>query len=174
MELRHLQYLLAVVQERQITRAAHRIGIEQSPLSRIIRDLESEIGAPLLERTKPHLQTPPAGEALVEHARRILKEVEQAKAAARNAASGLNLQLRIGVAQSIAQPRLARLLARSRAEESSAAFQVSDSSAQELLTNMEEGLIDVALAPFAPITGELHSERVWSTSLAAILPRNTG
>ena len=169
-ELRHLQYLLAVVQERQITRAAHRIGIEQSPLSRALKDLEQEIGAPLLERTKPQLRTTPAGEALAEFARRILKEVEQAKAAARNAASGLRLQLRIGVAQIIAQPRLARLLARSRAEESQVAFHVNDSSAQELLTNLDEGLIDVALAPFAPTKGTLRSERLWSAPLAAILP----
>lgn len=170
MELRHLQYLLTVLQERQITRAAHRIGIEQSPLSRVLKELEKEIGAPLIERTKPQLRTTLAGEALAEHARRILKEVEHAKAAARNAASGLRFQLRIGVAQSIAQPRLARLLARSRAEEPQVAFHVSDSPAQELLTSLEEGLIEVALAPLTPIKGTLRSDRLWSTPLAAILP----
>jgi DNA-binding transcriptional LysR family regulator len=162
--------LLAVVKEGQITRAAHRVGIEQSPLSRAINDLEKEMGAPLVERTKPRLQTTPAGQALAEYARRILKEVEQAKAAARDAASGFRFQLRIGVAQSIAQPRLGRLLARSRAEESKAAFHVSDASAQELLTALEERLVDVVLAPFAPITTRLHSEPLWSTPLAAILP----
>jgi DNA-binding transcriptional LysR family regulator len=170
MELRHLQYLLAVIREGQITRAAHRIGIEQSPLSRAINDLEKEIGARLFERTKPRLQTTPAGEALAEHARRILQELDQAKAAARNAASGQRFQLRIGVAQSIAQPRLARLLARSRVEDAKVAFHVTDASAQELLTTLEERLIDVALAPFAPPKGNLRSERLWSTPITTILP----
>jgi DNA-binding transcriptional LysR family regulator len=170
MELRHLQYLLAVVKEGQITRAAHRIGIEQSPLSRAIGDLEKEIGAPLLKRTKPHLQITPAGQALAEHARRILKEVEQAKAAARNAASGQLFQLRIGIAQSIAQPRLARLLASSRVEDPTASFHVSDSSVEELLTSLDDALIDVVLAPFAPNKGKVRSERLWRTPLAAILP----
>ena len=61
-------------------------------------------------------------------------------------------------------------MARSRAEESKAAFHVSDSSAQELLTALEERFVDVVLAPFAPINGRLHPERLWSTPLAAILP----
>ena len=67
MELRHLHYLFAVVKEGQITRAAHRVGVEP-PLSRAINDLEKEIGAPLVERTRARLQTTPAGQTLADHA----------------------------------------------------------------------------------------------------------
>ncbi len=61
MELRHLRYFVAVVEEQSFTKAAEKLFIAQPPLSRQIQNLESELGIQLFERGSRPLQTTPAG-----------------------------------------------------------------------------------------------------------------
>jgi len=96
LELRHLRYFLAVAEERSISRAAQRLHMAQSPLSAAIRRLETEIGAELLSRGSRGVTLTPAGDALLERARRILESVDGAVAAARRAAAGELGRLRVG------------------------------------------------------------------------------
>ncbi|MDF1505850.1 LysR family transcriptional regulator, partial [Roseisolibacter sp. H3M3-2] len=70
MELRHLRYFVAVAEEANVSRAAERLLVAQSALSRQLQDLERELGAPLFERLSRGVRLTPAGEALLERARR--------------------------------------------------------------------------------------------------------
>lgn len=170
MELRHLRYFIAVAEELHFGRAAERIGIEQSPLSRAIRELEDDLGARLLTRTSRSTRMTRVGETFLADARRILEEVKKARAAARAVAMGLKGHLRIGVSQSIAQPLLARLLVRCRTEEPEVEFQVMDRSARQQVRELREGALDIGLAPLPVDTDGLRSEPLWTAPLAAILP----
>ena len=76
MELRHLRYLVAVVQEGNFTRAAARLHIAQPPLSRQIQQLEGSLDVTLLERRSRPLRPTDAGQLFYEHALDILDRIE--------------------------------------------------------------------------------------------------
>ena len=85
-ELRQLRYFVAVAEELHFGRAAERLHMSQSPLSRAIRELERELGLTLFVRTTRRVELTDAGCALLKRARRALVEVEAAVDDARRAA----------------------------------------------------------------------------------------
>ena len=87
MELRHLRYFVAVVEEGSLTTAAERrLHTSQPSLSRQIRDLEYQVGAELLSRSVQGVALTAAGKAFLDHARLALMQVDAAVEAARSAA----------------------------------------------------------------------------------------
>jgi DNA-binding transcriptional LysR family regulator len=95
-ELRHIRYFLAVAEERNFTRAAGRLNIAQSPLSQQIRQLEREIGVPLLTRTTRSVSLTYAGEVFYERTRALLADASTAAEDARKAARGELGSLAVG------------------------------------------------------------------------------
>ena len=95
-ELRQLRYFVAVAEELHFGRAAERLHMSQSPLSRAIRELERELGVVLFVRTTRRVELTPAGSALLERARSALAEVDLAVDDARRAAQAGREALAIG------------------------------------------------------------------------------
>jgi DNA-binding transcriptional LysR family regulator len=82
-ELRQLRYFVAVAEELHFGRAAERLHMSQSPLSRAIRELERDLGLVLFVRTTRRVELTPAGGVLLERTRRALAELDGAIAEAR-------------------------------------------------------------------------------------------
>ena len=78
MELRQLRYFVAVAEELHFGRAAERLHMSQSPLSRSIRELERDLGVVLFVRTTRRVELTEAGLVLLERGRRALAEVDGA------------------------------------------------------------------------------------------------
>ena len=85
-ELRQLRYFVAVAEELHFGRAAERLHMSQSPLSRAIRELERDLGVVLFVRTTRRVELTPAGLLLLERSRRALAEIDGAVADARRSA----------------------------------------------------------------------------------------
>jgi DNA-binding transcriptional LysR family regulator len=107
-ELRHLRYFLAVVDELHFGRAAERVHMAQPPLSQAIRRLEDELGVRLFERTSRAVSVTEAGRVFAEEARQLLASFERAVAEARRA--GGEGRLRLGCLPDLPIARVQRFL----------------------------------------------------------------
>ena len=96
METRQLRYFVAVAETRHFGRAAEALRIAQSPLSQAIRQLESQLGAPLFERTTRRVDLTAAGEALLPEAVRILASLDAARDQVGRVAAGAGPRGRCG------------------------------------------------------------------------------
>ena len=106
MDLKQLRYFVAVAEAGHITRAAQRLGMQQPPLSQQMKSLETRVGAQLLRRHARGVSMTPAGELLLDDARRILADVASLEDRIARAAGGERGRLAIAFTSSAAAHRL--------------------------------------------------------------------
>ena len=170
MELRHLHYFIAVAEELHFARAAERLHIEQSPLSRAIKDLEADMGVQLFERTTRRTRLTWAGKVLVDETRRIFSAIDQARASVKAAATGYHGRLRIALSDGIAQPRLATLLAQCREEEPEVEIRLCETPLSQQIRGLHSDLFDAGFAQSDDVGKGIKAEPVWSDSLMVAVP----
>nr|WP_315426681.1 LysR substrate-binding domain-containing protein [uncultured Albidiferax sp.] len=151
MELRHLRYFVAVAEQGNVSRAAQKLFIAQPALSTQIRQLEEEVGAPLLVRVPRGVQLTAAGTAFLEDARAILARVQQATVHAR--AHGVQERsVRIGLVPSATHSLLPGLLQRLQQAGSGTQLQVREMISSQQLKAIQNDEIDIGLArPAEPL-----------------------
>src|SRR5437879_4314778 len=112
MELRQLRYVIAVAEERNITRAAERLHMQPPPLSRQIRAIEREIDVQLFRRKPRGVELTDAGRAFLDNARAVLALVDHAFETTRRTARGEQGRISLGYSSSVAfhplVPRIVR------------------------------------------------------------------
>src|SRR5690349_20157073 len=110
MELRHLRYFQAVAEDLSFSRAARRLRIAQPALSRAVKQLETDLGALVLERTRHRVRLTPAGSVLLRETVLLLQQWEESIHRVRRTAAGEEGELRLGYIGPPTQPFLGPLL----------------------------------------------------------------
>ena len=146
MELRHLRCFLIVAEELHFARAAERLHIDQSPLSRTIKELEEELGARLFIRTTRNTQLTRAGRQLLEHVPRIFTALDQARDGVKSATNGFLGQLRIALSDGVTPTRLSTLLARCREEDPEVEIRLFEVPLGLQIKGLHEDLYDVGFS----------------------------
>lgn len=170
MELRHLRCFIAVAEELHFARAAEKLHIEQSPLSRAIKELEENLGVRLFERTTRSTRLTHAGHIFLEHVPRVFALLSQARDSVNSVAAGYHGQLRIALSDSISQGRLTALLALCREKEPDVDLRLFEVSFAQQVKGLSGDLYDAGFSQCADVDEGLIAVPVWSDPMLVTVP----
>ncbi|MEU3281308.1 LysR substrate-binding domain-containing protein [Streptomyces antibioticus] len=146
MELRQIQYAVAVAEELHFGRAAERLLVAQPSLSRQIRELERDLGVELFQRTSRHVRLTAAGAAFLDEARRILAAVDAGREAAVDAAAGRRGAVALGFVASAAIQILPHLVRRQSRARPGVRLTLKEMTTEEQVAALNDGAIDIGLS----------------------------
>ena len=145
MELRHLRYFVAVAEELNFSRAAKRLHISQPPLSRQIRDLESELNVNLFERSRQNVRLTSAGRITLLHARKLLRDRDLLRSEAQIAAGTEQEELHVGYAPSPTAQLLSSVLCRYQELAPRARVTFHDLNQAEMVLGLHHRALDAGI-----------------------------
>ncbi len=156
--LRQLQYAAAVAASLSFRKAAERCHVSQPSLSAQLAQLEEAVGVRLFERDRRRVLVTAAGRALIERARRILRETDDLVELARRSGDPLAGTLRIGVIQTISAYLLPRLTAALRQAYPRLTVLWVEDKTEILMRSLEGGTLDAALLAIEADIGDVERE----------------
>src|SRR5262245_48686951 len=169
-ELRHLRYFEAVATELSFSRAAERLHIAQPPLSRQIRQLESEVGAELIDRKARPLQLTPAGRFFLEQTLQFLARLQEAGNATRRIARGQRSWFGIGFVPSTLYGVLPEVIRRFRDAYPKVEMTLSELITVQQAEALKSGRIDVGFGRLVLDDPEIGNEVLLNEPIVAALP----
>jgi DNA-binding transcriptional LysR family regulator len=173
MELRHLEYFLAVADTRSFTRAAQRLHVVQSGVSATIKALERELGSALFTRSSQEVALTPAGRAFLPRARETLESARAAVDAVQRTQDTLYGTITVGTLTSINLVDLPGLLTALRARHPGVNVRLRDSLAGSagLVRELRDGSLDIAFLSLpGPLPADLSTRLVDVRPLALYVP----
>jgi DNA-binding transcriptional LysR family regulator len=171
MELRQLEYFVAVAEEANFTRAAERVHISQSGVSAQIRQLENELGATLIDRSGRNATVTPAGAAALEQAKAVLASVTAIRRSVDDVTGLIRGRITVGMVTACMITPLFDALAAFHGAHPGVEIALSEDNSDRLIEGVRSGAIDVALVGVAGTPPEgLSSLTIISERLVAVVP----
>ena len=172
MRLRHLRYFAAVAEERHLSRAATALHVAQPALSRQIRELESELGVPLLDRHPRGVAPTAAGEVLARGSTQLICDIALALDRAEGAATGRTGKVVIGMPRVALVRGLAAALDRSlRDRHPDITVIVREIEGVQAWNLVTSGELDLGVGTFPPPQSGLLAEPLWEDIInRALIP----
>ena len=150
MELRHLRYFVAVAGALSFTKAARQLRLAQPSLTRQVRNLEKEIGVPLLSREHNGITLTPPGRRFFAAARHLLAQCAQMVEEAQKPSAAKSASFNIGYVAAACPPFLSASIAAFRKVCPEATVNLFDMSRSEQCVALQEGRIDVGFVGLDP------------------------
>jgi DNA-binding transcriptional LysR family regulator len=170
MNIRQLQYFLAVAQELNFTRASERVNVAQPALSQQIMALEDELGTALFTREKRKVSLTPAGAILVEHAQRVLNAASTAVAAVRAAQRGAAAHLTVGAIYSAIYNFLPNTLREFKSLVENAEVSLQEMTIAQQIAGLKEGTIEIGLVRGHIYDRDIVTELLYREQLVVAVP----
>lgn len=145
MELHQVRYALTAARTLNFTRAAEECNISQPALTKAIKTLEAEFGAPLFHREGKRMLLSEFGRSILPHLQQIAQEAEATRTLADNFRLLNKVPIRLGIMSTVGPVRLARMLAKFHKDFPGVDVAVSEAAAPELRNRLENGELDLAV-----------------------------
>ncbi|WP_114389618.1 LysR family transcriptional regulator [Notoacmeibacter marinus] len=173
-ELRHLRYVVAASKSGSFRRAAASLDVEQSAISRRIRDLEDELGASLFNRHSGGVILTHAGKKFVRHARQALSEVSCALTDVGPIGHGEAGVVRIGIFSSLASGFLAQMLRTYSDRYGDVCVDIIEGAPSDHISAVRMHKLDVAFVTGTPKLTDCDAAQFWTERVFAVLPEGHG
>jgi DNA-binding transcriptional LysR family regulator len=171
MEMFQVKYVLAAARLLNFTKAALECHVSQPALSKAIKAIEAELGAPLFYRAGKHIQLSDFGGSLLPHFQRIMNEAAATRTLADNFRLLNNVPIRLGVMSTVGPVRLSRFLAKFQKDYDGVEVAVTEAATAELKGRLERGELDLAiLNPLGAIKATLSVCDLYKERYIVIFP----
>ncbi len=154
--LKHLRYFDALARHSHFGRAADACAITQPALSLQIKELETVLNAPLVERTARQIRLTPLGEEFLDRARKILSEVDELVELARSAEGSFKGSLRLGAIPTVAPYLLPAIIREFTNRFPDLDLQPRESVTRSLIEDLQHSRLDVVIAALPISEPSLH------------------
>lgn len=170
MNLRDLQYLVAVADTQHFGKAADQCFVSQPTLSMQIKKLEQELGITAFERTNKQVLLTPAGEALAAQARIVLEEANTLREIAKQSQNPLSGTIKLGVIPTLGPYLLPHAVAKLRRQLPEIEFMFIERQTEQLLEQLKKGHLDAIILALPVDAHGLTVRKLFSEFFMAAVP----
>lgn len=174
--LKQFKYFVEIVEAGSYSRAAEKLYIAQSALSRQIKELEDELQTPLLTRDARQFELTPAGQLFYERGKRILEDIDDTLVQARQVGKGAQGVIRLQHSSSvILTPRISKALSDALDQHPGVTLDVSMLPSENQTLEIEEGRVDIGLLRLPTLRRHPHIQvrEIGSESLMVAVARDS-
>lgn len=170
MTLQQLQYIVAVADTGQFSRAARQCHVTQPTLTMMVRKLEEELGVTIFQRGVQPARATAEGASLIEQARVVLREAGQFKDLVKELRTGTSGIYRIGIIPTLAPYLLPLFLARFADEHPEARFDIDERRTSRILKALRSGQLDIGILAGPVESDDLECITLFHEPFLAYLP----
>ena len=172
MNLRDLQYVVALAETGHFGEAAERCHVSQPTLSAQVRKLEEYLGVALFERQPRNVTPTEVGTQIIERARRVLQETADIRELARASRDPLTGRLRVGLIPTIGPYLLPRVAMKLKRSLPTLSLMLYEYQTGPLVAKVREGVLDLAILALPADTSGLQTRSLFAEAFVLAMPRH--